>query len=162
MSTEPLLTAPVGDHPIPERHSYAHDNRLLLTIIAVLAIALAVIGVVAFPQPTNNGVAKKKAAQLETLLRERGLPIPSSLKVLTNSLGTTGGAVCKGSGYNLTDAIFDQQLAAGGGVITARPLPVEKAVLNGQLATIDVYCPSRAAAFRKHFENYKLYGLTRE
>ncbi len=162
MSIEPAHTVPVGEHPIPERHSYAHDNRLLLTIIAVLAIALAVIGVVVFPQPANNGVAKKKAVQLEQLLRREGLPIPSSLKVLTNALGTNGGAVCKGSGYNLTDAIFNQQLAAGGGVVAARPLPVEKEVLNGQLATIDVYCPSRAPAFRKHFDKYKLYQLNKK
>ncbi len=63
MSIEPSLTSSVGEHPIPERHSYAHDNRLLITII----------GIVAFPQPANNGVAKKKAAQLEQLLRREGL-----------------------------------------------------------------------------------------
>ena len=86
------------------------------TIIAALLIALAIICLVAFPQPANNGVAKKKAEQLEQLLQREGLPIPSTLKVLTNAPGTNGGAVCKGSGYNLTDAIFNQQLAAGGGV----------------------------------------------
>ncbi len=54
MSTEPLLTASVGEHPIPERHSYAHDNRLLLTIIAVLAIVLAVISTTTLWKPAKT------------------------------------------------------------------------------------------------------------
>ena len=96
------------------------------------------------------------------VLRKEGLPVPSSLEVLTNALGTNGGAVCKGSGYNLTDAILDRQLTPGGGVTSASPLPLEKEVLNGQLATIEVYCPSRAAAFIKHFHKYKLYDLNKK
>jgi hypothetical protein len=152
---------PAGEHPMPERHAYMHDNRRLLTIIAVLFTALVIICLVVFKPPTNNGVARLRAEQLQQVLRRRGLPVAPSLKVLSSSLGTDGGVVCKASGYNLTDAILNQQDAAGSGALSnARVLPVESEILNGQLAIIDVYCPSRAPAFINHFGKYKLYDLT--
>jgi hypothetical protein len=42
-----------------------------------------------------------------------------------------------------------------------RPIPVDKDILNSQLAIIEVYCPSRAAAFMKYFKEYKVYKLIR-
>jgi hypothetical protein len=153
---------PVGEHPLPERHAFEHDNRLLLWIIAVLVVALVVVGLVAFAQPNGNGVARAKAIKLEALLKKEGLPLPTSLSVFSNSLGTNGGLVCAATGYNLTDAILNEQNSAGSGGLTAsRVLPIERSVLSGQLAIIDVYCPSKAAAFTKHFGAYTLYTLTK-
>jgi hypothetical protein len=162
MLHEPTAGVPVGEHPIPERHAYAHDNRWLLRIIGALMVALVIVGVVAFVHPSDNAAARAKAVKLESLLRREGLPLPASLSVFAQSLGTDGGLVCKSSGYNLTDAILNQQNSAGSGGLTAgRPLPVASEILNGQLAIIDVYCPSRAKAFENHFAKYKLYNLVR-
>jgi hypothetical protein len=160
MPAEAISNVPVGEHPIPERHAFKHDNRLLLAIIAVLVVALIVVGLVAFAQPNDNAAARAKAVKLEALLRREGLPLPTSLSVFSSSLGTNGGVVCAASGYNLTDAILNQQNSASGGANAGSVLPVEKAVLNGQLAIIEVYCPSKAAAFIKHFGGYKLYNLS--
>ena len=88
------------------------------------------------------------------------MPLPTNLSVFSSSLGTNGGLVCASSGYNLTDAILNQQNSASTSAKTGSVLPVEKAVLNGQLAIIQVYCPARAAAFIEHFGGYKLYALT--
>ena len=154
---------PIGEHPIPERHAYRHDNRRLLTVIGVLVVVLVVVGLISFTHPTNNGVARAKAEQLEQVLKARGLPVAPKIAALSSSLGTDGGVVCKASGYNLTDAILNEQDSAGGGALSAaRVLPVESEIVNGQLAIIDVYCPSRAAAFRRHFRNFKLYQLNRK
>jgi hypothetical protein len=162
MLDEATAGVPVGEHPIPERHASPHDNRNLLATIGVFVIVLMIIGLVAFTRPTDNSLAKTKAAQLQQVLRHRGLPVAPKLAVLSSSLGTDGGVVCKASGYNLTDAILNQQDSAGGGALSAaRVLPVESEILNGQLAIIDVYCPSRAAAFKAHFAKYKLYNFVR-
>ena len=160
MTAEAISNIPVGEHPIPERHAFHHDNRPLMAIIGVLVVALVVVGLIAFDQPNNNAAARAKAVKLETLLRAEGLPLPTSLSVFSSSRGTNGGLVCKSSGYNLTDAILNQQNSASTGAKTGSVLPIEKAVLNGQLAIIQVYCPSRAAAFIKHFGGYTLYDLT--
>ena len=111
-------------------------------------------------RPNDNAAARAKAVKLEALLRAEGLPLPTSLSVFSSSLGTNGGVVCAASGYNLTDAILNQQNSASTGAKTGSVLPVEKAVLNGKLAIIPVYCPARAPAFIKHFGGYKLYDLT--
>jgi hypothetical protein len=162
MLAQTTAEAPVGEHPIPERHADVHDNRILLTVIGVLVTVLVIVGLVAFTHPTNNGLAKAKAVQLQQVLRHRGLPVAPNLAVLSSSLGTDGGVVCKASGYNLTDAILNQQDSGlGGSPSASRVLPVESEIVNGQLAIIDVYCPSRAAAFKAHFAKYKLYNLVR-
>ena len=150
-------SVPFGEHPIPERHAFTHNNRSLYAIISVLVIALIVVTVVAFPRPTNNAAATAKAVQLEALLKKEGLPVPSSLSEISNSLGTTAAGVCDTSGYNLTDAIFNQQFSVG--AAAGRTLPVETEVLNGQLAILQTYCPNRVAAFTEHFKAYKLDQL---
>jgi hypothetical protein len=157
---EAISNIPVGEHPIPERHAFHHDNRPLMMIIAALVLSLLVVSLIAFDQPNNNSAAKAKAVKLEALMRREGLPLPTSLSVFSSSLGTNGGVVCAASGYNLTDAILNQQNSAASGAKTGSVLPIEKAVLNGQLAIIQVYCPAKEAAFIKHFGGYKLYDLT--
>jgi hypothetical protein len=160
MPAQAISSVPVGENPIPERHAFHHDNRPLMAIITALVIALIAVCLIAFNQPNDNAAARAKAVKLEALLRAEGLPLPTSLSVFSSSLGTNGGVVCAASGYNLTDAILNQQNSASTGAKTGSVLPVEKAVLNGQLAIIQVYCPARAPAFIKHFGGYKLYDLT--
>jgi hypothetical protein len=126
----------------------------------VLVIALVIISVVAFTRPTDNAAALRKAAQLEQVLKRAGLPMAPNVGDLAASLGTNGGLVCETSGLDLPGALLNQQLSAGG-VLTVRPIPLDKDILNSQLAIIDVYCPSRVAAFMKYFKEYKVYKLIR-
>ena len=159
MSTKPERIVPSGEHPIPERHAEPHDDRLLHAIVGLVVVGLVVVGLVAYQQATDNSVAQQKATQLEQAFKDGGLPVPASLDVITTSLGTDGGAVCRTSGYDLTSAILDQQITAGGGGVAARPLPIDRSVIDGELAIVTVYCPSRAAAFLAYFQNYTFYQL---
>jgi hypothetical protein len=159
VSTKKERIVPSGEHPIPERHTEPHHNRLLYAIVGLLCVGLVVVGLAAYQQATDNTLAQQKATQLEQVFKEGGLPVPASLDVITKSLGTDGGAVCKTSGYDLTAAILDQGLTAGGGGVAARPLPIDRSVIDGELAIITVYCPSRAAAFLSYFQNYTFYQL---
>lgn len=161
MSAKSQRTVPVGEHPLPERHAYPHDIRLLVLVTVLFFIALPVIGVVVYEQPKDSSVAMQKAAQLQELLKRSGLPVPSQ-SVIAKSLGTDGGVVGKMSGVALPAAILNQQLTAGGGGVGARPIPIAQDVLNTQLAIIDVYCPSKAAAFMKYFRKYKVYDVIKE
>lgn len=161
MATAPQRTVPSGEHLIPERHSHPHDNRRVHAIIGLLLVLLALIGLVVYGQPQDNGVAGRRAAQLEQLLRQDGLSAPSSRDLIVNSLGTDGGAVCKTPSYALPAAILDWQFAAGGGGVAARPIPVARVILQSQLAIIHIYCPGRTPAFLKYFREYKLYPVVR-
>jgi membrane-bound ClpP family serine protease len=160
VSAKPQRSVPSGEHPLPERHAYPHDNRLLLVIIGVLFVALLAVSLVAYEQPKDNAVAVRMAVQLQQRLRQAGLPEPS-VDVIVNSLGTDGGVVGKTSGLALPDAILNLQLTAGGEV-AARPIPIDQNILNSELAIIYVYCPSRAAAFMKYFHEYKVYDLIKK
>jgi hypothetical protein len=153
------ISSPVGEHPIPERHAYTHNNRSLYAFTAVFIAVLIIVSFVTFTRPTNNATATTKAVALETLLKKEGLPLPTSLSEISNSLGTSAAGVCDTSGYNLTDAIFNQQFSVG--ATAGRTLPVEREVLDGQLAILDTYCPGRVSAFVRHFHAYDLYQLSR-
>jgi hypothetical protein len=149
-------TPPSGEHPVPERHDESHDNRLVYALVGVLIGALLLVGFLAYDQANDNKVAKQKAAQLEQLFQRLGLPNVPDEKVLARSLGTDGGAVCDTSDHDLTKAILDQQLSAGGGGVGARPIITDKNILNAELAIIAVYCPDKAQEFKDAFEDYDL------
>ena len=155
-------TPPQGEHELPERHLDQHDNRLLYAILGVLAVALTVIAVVSYAQHQDNKLAEQKATQLEALFRHVGLPLPADRSVIVQALGTDGGAVCATAGKDLPAAILDQQLVAGGGGVGARPIRVDRAILDGELAIIAVYCPSRASDFVKYFRDYKVDDVIRD
>jgi hypothetical protein len=164
MSTPPSQIPqdpPAGTHPVPERHDTSHDHRLLYGLVGLVVVVLLVVGLVSYQQAENDKDAKRKAAQLQQLFTQIGVREAPSTKVLARSLGTNGGAVCKTSGDDLPQAILDQQLSAGGGGVGARPIIVDKDVLNSQLAIISVYCPDRAAAFKDYFRDYKLDDVIR-
>lgn len=155
-------TPPEGEHELPERHRDEHDNRLLYAILGVLALVLTVIAVVSYAQHQDNALARKKAAQLEALYRHVGLPLPADTSVIVQTLGTDGGAVCETAGKDLPAAILDQQLVAGAGGVGSRPIRVDRAILDGELAIIAVYCPSRASDFVKYFREYKVDDVIRD
>ena len=71
MTAEAISNIPVGEHPIPERHAFHHDNRPLMAIIGVLVVALVVVGLIAFDQPNNNAAARAKAVKLRAAQPER-------------------------------------------------------------------------------------------
>jgi len=97
-----------------------------MAIITALVIALIAVCLIAFNQPNDNAAARAKAVKLEALLRAEGLPLPTSLTVFSSSLGTNGGVVCAASGYNLTDAILNQQNSASTGAKTGSVLQSRK------------------------------------
>lgn len=154
MAANPESGAPSGEHPIPERQQDAQDNRLVYALVGILVLALLLVGFLAFDQADDNRVARQKAAQLEQVFEHAGVRGAPSEKVLARSLGTDGGAVCDTSGGDLTQAVLDQQLSAGGG--GARPIVIDKNILNAELAIISVYCPDKAAEFKQQFKDYKL------
>lgn len=155
-------TPPESEHELPERQHDEHDNRLLYAILGVLALVLTVIAVVSYAQHQDNKLAQKKAVQLEALYRHVGLPLPADTSVIVQTLGTDGGAVCATAGKDLPAAILDQQLVAGAGGVGSRPIRVDRAILDGELAIIAVYCPSRASDFVKYFREYKVDDVIRD
>ena len=70
------------------------DNRWIYWGIAVILIALAIFGLIAYDAKQDDQEAQAKAQELTQKLEAAGLTPPADLDIFVGPLGNDGGAVC--------------------------------------------------------------------
>lgn len=122
-------------------------------IIIGVAVALLIVGLVAFHFHNVTETANAKADQLTSELHAAGLPAPSH-DTITRLLSDDGGAVCDNPGSSLNKALLDAQLVNGAAFVGQRPILADTNLIRGELIVLRVYCPDQIDKFKESVGNY--------
>ena len=136
--------------------------RWLSWAIALVVVALAVAGVLAYKQGKDNQLARTRADEVSALFARHGLTVPVDHKTLIAVLGDNGGAVCDSPTGALTKALQDQQLANGAATVGSRPVRADRRIVTGEALVIQVYCPRQLPAFEKYVNARRYYKVIRK
>lgn len=128
-------------------------RHVIYGIVAVVLIALVVIGLVAYRGHKTNVRAEEQADQLIRVIEEAGYPAPDRDAII-GVLGDDGGATCDDPDHALKRATLNSMLANGAAGPGARPVIADSVAVRGQLAIIAIYCPDELDEFGEHFEDY--------
>ena len=131
----------------PQREVSHRDHLVLYFILAGLLAVLAIVGAFTYGYERRTEAAEAKAVQLEQHWRAIGLRAPANRDVLIRLYGTDGGAVCDTSGDALTEALLRTALANGAAGPGQRAVIIDRDVLAGERAVVEVYCPDRLDDF---------------
>jgi hypothetical protein len=137
---------PTGDHPT--------RRKLIYGAVGVVVGAALVYGLVVLPDRRKDEEAQAKADEVIALMEEQGLTPPSK-DLLVNLLGVDGGNVCVDPASALNEAMHRISLANGAAHVGVRPVIVDSAIVQGELAILDVYCPDKAEQARNYLEGLK-------
>jgi hypothetical protein len=144
------ITAP----PTPTEPQTGRERNVIYIVIAVVVVALMVIGLFTYSSAKSTQQANDKADQLITAIEDAGATAPSKDQIV-RVLGDDGGATCADPNASLTRAILLSQLANGAAGPGARPVIADSRVVKGQLLIIEVYCPDELEDFKKFVEDFK-------
>ena len=129
--------------------------------IGALVVLLAVLGVLIFKPARNTPTAQAKATQLESLFAAHHLPVPVDRHSLIAVLGSHGGSVCASPAGALNVALKDQQFYNGAAGEGARPIRASARIVEGEELVLQVYCPSKLAAFERYANGNGYYAVVR-
>jgi hypothetical protein len=135
----------------------AHDHRFLYWACGVVAVALAIIGLITYSGQKQSEEATAKAQELTQAFQKAGLAVPQDLSIITRSLGTDGGAVCDNPASALGRAALFQELYNGAAFVGRRPVIADTNVLKGELLILQTYCPEKVQQYRDKTQNLKTY-----
>jgi hypothetical protein len=139
----------------PPEQSSTRERRTLYIVIAVVLVALMVIGLITYRAGKPEREAEDKADQLITALQEAGAEHVPSKDQIVGVLGNDGGAACADPTKALTKSILLSMLYNGAGGPGARPIIADSKVLQGQLLIIEIYCPDHLPDFKKFVDELK-------
>jgi hypothetical protein len=132
------------------------DNRWIYWGIAVILVALAIFGLIAYDAQQDNEEAQAKARQLTQKLEQAGYPVPADIDMIVNTLGEDGGAVCDNPADALGKAILADQLTNGASFVGRRPVIADNRFVAGEALILETYCPEKLEEFREDVvEDYK-------
>jgi hypothetical protein len=131
-----------------------------LVLLSALVV-LTIVGLFTYQSNQRTQAAEHKAAQLGQRWHALGLQAPANRDVLVRQYGTDGGAVCDTSGDALTQALLKTALANGAGGPGQRAVIVDRNVVAGERAVLEVYCPSRLANFDHFISGLKFKNVIR-
>jgi hypothetical protein len=135
-----------------EREVSHRDHLILYLVLASVLVALIIVGLFTYNYNKKTQAAENKATQLEQRWHALGLQAPANRDVLIRQYGTDGGAVCDTSSDTLTQALLKTAFANGAGGPGQRAVIVDRDLVNGERAVVEVYCPNRLPKF-DHFVN---------
>ncbi|GAA4363889.1 hypothetical protein [Nocardioides caricicola] len=127
-------------------------RRLIYGVIAVVLIALVVVGLVVYRGHENSEEASQKADELISVIEEAGYDAPDK-DVIVGVLGDDGGATCADPNAALKQATLRQMIFNGSGGPGARPSVAAGISVQGELAIISVYCPEELEEFREFVDD---------
>lgn len=125
------------------------ERNVIYGVIAVVLIALLVIGLVAYRGHKTNVRAEEQADQLIRVIQEAGYPAPDKDAII-GVLGDDGGATCEDPDAALTQAALNSMLYNGAAGPGGRPVIADSLAVRGQLAIIKIYCPDELEAFEEN------------
>jgi Tfp pilus assembly protein FimT len=130
------------------------ERNVTYIVIAVVVVALMVIGLFTYSSAKSTQQAEDKADELIAAIEDAGATAPSKDQIV-RVLGDDGGATCADPNESLTKAILLSQLANGAAGPGARPVIADSRVVKGQLLIIQVYCPDELEDFQKFVDDLK-------
>lgn len=136
-------------------------RRAVYLIVGAAVLVLIVVGLVAFDHADDSDEASDKADQLIAAFDEAGLTAPDKDRVV-KVLGEDGGAMCDDPGHALKQAIANQVASGGAAGPGQRPGPMARELIEGEILTIDVYCPAHLPAFLEYVDGLDLHDLTED
>ena len=145
----------------PQREVSHRDHLVLYSVLAGLFTVLAIVGAFTYGYEQRTEAAEAKAVQLEQHWRALGLGAPANRDVLVRLYGTDGGAVCDTSGDALTQALLRTALANGAAGPGQRAVIIDKDVLAGERAVVEVYCPDQLDDFDEFTNGFDFDDVVR-
>jgi Tfp pilus assembly protein FimT len=142
------------DPTTPTEPQTGRERNVIYIVIAVVVVALMVIGLFTYSSAKSTQQANDKADQLIAAIEDAGATAPSKDQIV-RVLGDDGGATCADPNASLTRAILLSQLANGAAGPGARPVIADSRVVKGQLLIIEVYCPDELEDFKKFVDDFK-------
>jgi len=133
-----------------------HDHRFLYGACGIVAVALAIVGLITYSGQQQSEEATAKAQQLTQAFEQAGLRVPQDLSIITRSLGTDGGAVCDNPANAVGRAILFDQLVNGASFVGRRPVIADTKVLKGELLILQTYCPDKVQQYKEKTQDLKL------
>ena len=133
-----------------------HDHRFLYWACGIVAVALAIVGLITYSGQQHTEEATAKAQQLTQAFEQAGLRVPQDLSIITRSLGTDGGAVCDNPANAVGRAILFDQLVNGASFVGRRPVIADTKVLKGELLILQTYCPDKVQQYKEKTQDLKL------
>lgn len=132
-----------------QEHQKREERSVIYGVVAVVLIALLVIGLVAYRGHKKNVRAEEQADQLIRVIEEAGYPAPDK-DAIVGILGDDGGATCEDPSAALSQATLNSMLVNGAAGPGARPVISDSLAVRGQLAIISVYCPDELEEFAEN------------
>ena len=123
----------------------------------IVAVALCVVGLIAYTGQQQTEEAEAKAAELSQRLTDAGARVPDQ-DILVRTLGDDGGAVCdiaEGNDDGLAKAILFEQLRNGASHVGARPIIADRRVVRGSILIVETYCPEHVEKVREAVDELK-------
>jgi len=145
----------------PTSEASHRDHIVLYLIVAGVFLALLIIGLFTYQSNMQTQAAIDKATQLELRWLALGLQAPANRDVLVRQYGTDGGAVCDTSNEPLPQALLKTALANGAGGPGQRAVIVDRDVVAGERAVVEIYCPGRLANFDNFISGLKFKNVIR-
>lgn len=143
----------------PTESSTRRERSVLYIVVSIVLVILAVWAAIAFSSARESQRAEEKADELIQTLEEAGATAPDR-DIIIRVLGDDGGATCADPNNALSRATLYAMLANGSGGPGSRPVIVNPAILRGQLAIIQVYCPDELAEFQEFIDSLDPTGAT--
>jgi hypothetical protein len=132
-----------------------HEHRFLYWAIGIVAVVLAIVGLITYSGQKQTEEANAKAQQLTQAFQRAGLAVPQDASIITRSLGTDGGAVCDNPASALGRATLFQELYNGAAFVGRRPVIADTNVLKGELLILQIYCPEKVQQYRDKTRDLK-------
>ncbi|GAB4582861.1 hypothetical protein [Nocardia sp. IFM 10818] len=121
-------------------------RRTTYLMVAVILVAVAVIGVIIFRQERGSDAALRKAEVLRSRLTEAGLAAPEP-RVIADSLGADGGLVCQDPESPLIKARYQAAISNGASGPGSRPVIADGDIFTATALAIETYCPDKLASY---------------
>ena len=133
-----------------------HDHRFLYWACGIVAVVLAIVGLITYSGKQQSEEATAKAQSLAQSFEQAGLTVPQDLTIFTRSLGTDGGAVCDNPASALGRATLFADLVNGASFVGRRPVIADTNLLKGELLILQTYCPEKVQQFKDKTQDLKL------
>lgn len=136
----------------PMENQAPRERTWIYVTACVLLGVLALIALLTFSSARESQRAQEKADELIAALQDAGVENPDKDRIV-RVLGDDGGATCADPNDALSRATLLTLLANGATGPGARPVIADSRAVQGQLLTIEIYCPDELEDFQEFVDD---------